>query len=121
MLNDITQEASTTDLISILISRGGFTTGGYQIQIKSHAWLEDEPPVCFFEVNFTDPGKGISVTEALTNPVVLVPIGKLSLGKYIARAHIDSFILTYDPAGKPVFTPVKTLVEEVWEVEFEIK
>jgi hypothetical protein len=120
LLNDITQEASPTDFISILISRGGFTTGGYLIQIKSHAWLEDDPSVCFFEVNFTDPGEGVPVTEALTNPVVLVPIGKLSPGKYIARAHIDSFIYTFDPTGKPVFTPVKTLVEEVWAVEFEI-
>jgi hypothetical protein len=76
--------------------------------------------VCSFYVNFTDPGEGVAVTEALTNPLVLVPIGNLSSGKYVARAHIDSFILTYDSTGKPVFTPVKTLVEEVWETEFEI-
>jgi hypothetical protein len=73
-----------------------------------------------FSVNFTDPGEGVPVTEALTHPLALVPIGNLSPGKYIARAHIDSFILTFDPDGKPIFTPVKTLVEEVWEKEFEI-
>jgi hypothetical protein len=118
--SDVTQEASTSDFISILISRGDFTTGGYLIQIKSHVWLESYPVVCFFNVNFTDPGEGVAVTEALTNPLVLVPIGNLSTGKYVARAHIDSFILTYDSTGKPIFTLVKTLVEEVWETEFEI-
>ena len=120
LLSDVTQVASTADFISIMISRGGFTTGGYLIQVKSYAWLEGDPPICFFEVNFTDPGEGVAVTEALTNPFVLVPIGKLSPGTYIARAHIDRFVLTFDPIGKPVFTPVKTLVEEVWEVIFEI-
>jgi hypothetical protein len=118
--NEVTQEASTTDFISILISRGNFPTGGYLIQIKSHVWFESYPVVCFFNVNITDPGEGVAVTEALTNPLVLVPIGILSTGKYVVRAHIDSFILTYDSTGKPVFTPIKTLVEEVWETEFEI-
>jgi len=121
MLKDeVTQDASTTDFISILMSRGDFTSGGYLIQIKSHVWLESYPVVCFFNVNFTDPGEGVEVTEALTNPLVLVTIGNLSAGRYIARAHIDSFILTYDTTGKPVYTPVKTLKEEVWETEFEI-
>jgi hypothetical protein len=117
---NVTQEASTKDFISVLISRGDYNTGGYLIQIKSHVWLESYPVVCYFNVNFTDPGEGVAVTEALTNPLVLVPIGNLSTGKYVARAHIDSFILTYDSTGKPVFTSIKTLVEEVWDKEFEI-
>jgi hypothetical protein len=121
MLNkEVTQEASTTDYISILISRGDFKSGGYLIQIKSHVWLESYPVVCSFNVNFTDPGEGVAVTEALTNPLVMVPIGNLSTGKYVSRAHIDSFILTYDTNGNPVYTPVKTLIEEIWETEFEI-
>jgi len=45
--------------------------------------------------------------EALTNPLVLLPIGNLSQGKYVAKAHIDSFILSFDSTGKPVFTPIK--------------
>jgi hypothetical protein len=118
--DEITQNASTTDFISILISRGDLPTGGYLIQLKSHAWLESYPVVCYFTANFTDPGEGVAVTEALTNPLVLVPMGNLSPGNYLARVHIDSFIMTYDSEGEPVYTPVETLVEEVWETEFEV-
>lgn len=115
-----TLEASTRDFISIVISRGDFPTGGYQIQLKSFAWLESYPVVFSFAANFTDPGEGVAVTEAFTNPLVLIPIGNLSAGKYIVEVHIDRFILTYDTSGKPVYTPIKTLVEEVWKQNFEI-
>ncbi|MFC1803833.1 carboxypeptidase regulatory-like domain-containing protein [Thermoproteota archaeon] len=118
--NEITQNASTTGFISILISRGDFPTGGYLIQLKSYVWLESYPVVCFFTANFTDPGEGVAVTEALTNPLVLVPMGKLPPGSYVARVHIDSFIMTYDSEGDSVYTPVETLVEEVWETVFEV-
>jgi hypothetical protein len=121
MLKDeVTQSPSTTDFISVLISRGDLPTGGYQIQLKSLVWLESYPVVSYFKANFTDPGEGVPVTEALTNPVVLVPLGKLSSGLYVGRVHIDSFIMTYDSEGDPVYTPIATLVEEVWETEFEV-
>jgi hypothetical protein len=121
MLKDeLTQNPSTTDFISILISRGELPSGGYQIQLKSLVWLQSYPVVGFFKANFTDPGEGVPVTEALTNPVVLVPIGKLSAGLYVGRVHIDSFIMTFDSEGNPVYDPVETLVEEVWETEFEV-
>lgn len=115
----VTHEASTRDFISIVISRGNFSTGGYQIQLKSFAWLESYPVVFSFAANFTDPGEGVAVTEAFTNPLVLIPIGNLSAGKYIIEVHVDRFILTYDTSGKPVYTPIKTLVE-VWKQNFEI-
>lgn len=117
---EITQNASTTDFISILISRGDLPTGGYLIQLKSQVWLESYPLVCSFTANFTDPGEGVAVTEALTNPLVLVPIGNLPSGNYVVRVHIDRFIMTYDSKGEPVYTPVKTLVAEVWETEFRV-
>ena len=87
---------------------------------KSLVWLESYPVVGFFKANFTDTGEGVPVTEALTNPLVLVPIGKLSAGLYVGRVHIDSFIMTYDSEGNPVYSPIMTLVEEVWETEFEV-
>jgi hypothetical protein len=117
---EITQNASTTDFISILVSRGDFPTGGYLIQLKSQVWLESYPVVCFFTVNFTDPGEGVAVTEAITNPLVLVPMGNLPSGNYVARVHIDSFVMTYDSEGDPVYTPIETLIEEVWETEFKV-
>jgi hypothetical protein len=121
MLKDeITQNALTTDFISILISRGDLPTGGYFIQLKSQVWLESYPVVCYFTANFTDPGESVAVTDALTNPLVLVSMGKFPPGFYMARVHLDSFIMTYDSEGDPLYTPIKTLVEEVWETEFEV-
>jgi hypothetical protein len=34
--------------------------------------------------------------------------------------HIDSFVMTYDSEGDPVYTPIETLIEEVWETEFKV-
>jgi hypothetical protein len=121
MLKDkITQNPSPTDFISVIISRGNQPSGGYLIQLKSLVWLQSYPVVGFFKANFTDPGEGVPVTEALTNPLVLVPIGNLSAGLYVGRVHIDSFIMQYDSGGDPVYRPIMTLVEEVWETEFEV-
>jgi len=122
MLKDhTTQQPSTGDFVSILISRGDFSTGGYQIQLKSFAWLESDPVVFSFTANFTDPGEGVAVTQAFTNPLVLVPIGNLNAGRYIVEVHVESFTLTYDASGKPVYTPIETLIEEVWKLEFEVQ
>lgn len=121
MLKDsVTQNPSTTDFISVIISRGDKPTSGYQIQLKSLVWLESYPVVGFFKANFTDPGEDGPVTEAETNPLVLVPLGKLSSGLYVGRVHIDSFIMFYDSSGDPVYNPIETLVEEIWETEFEV-
>ncbi|MEM2961087.1 MAG: protease complex subunit PrcB family protein, partial [Candidatus Bathyarchaeia archaeon] len=122
MLKDrSTQLASTSDFISILISRGDFSTGGYQIQLKSFAWLESNPVVFSFEANFTDPGNGVMVPEAFTNPLVLVPIGNLNAGRYVVEVHVKSFILTYDISGKIIYTPIETFIGKVWKLEFEIQ
>jgi hypothetical protein len=121
MLKDsVTQTPSSTDFISILISRGDQPTGGYKIQLKSLVWLESYPVVSFFKANFTDPLEDGPVNEPETNPLVLVPLGKLSSGLYVGRMHIDSFTMYYDSGGEPVYNPIETLVEEVWETEFEV-
>ena len=116
----VTQTPSSTDFISILISRGDQPTGGYHIQLKSLVWLESYPVVGFFKANFTDPWEDGPVTEPETNPLVLVPLGKLSSGLYVGRMHIDSFTMYYDSGGDPVYNPIETFVEEVWETEFEV-
>jgi hypothetical protein len=112
--------ASTEDFVSVLISRGTLPTGGFLIHVEGWSWLESYPVVFSFEVDLTDPGEGVMVTEALTNPIALIPVGPLDPGLYVARAHIDRFIMTYDDEGTPVFHHVETLVEEVWETGFEV-
>jgi len=116
-----TLKASSTEFISIIISRGDYPTGGYTIQVKSFSWLESYPVKFRFELNFTDPGEGVYVTEAFTNPLVLVPFGKLSPGEYVVEVHIDQYILTYDKEGRPVYTLLQTLKEEVWTLTFVVE
>ncbi len=121
MLRDAsTQDPSTEDFVSVIISRGDHPTGGFHIWVESFAWQESYPVVFRFDVCLTDPGEGVSVTEALTNPVALIPVGPLDPGLYIARVHIARDIMYYDDAGNPVYDQVETLVEEVWETEFEV-
>ena len=121
MLKDSsTVNASSEDFVSVLISRGDFPTGGYLIQIKYWFWQQSYHTVFRFPVDFTDPGEGVPVTEAFTNPIALIPVGRLDPGLYVVRAHIDRFIMTFDGSGNPVYDPVETLVEEVWELGFEV-
>jgi hypothetical protein len=118
--NSSKENASTEEFVSVLISRGDLPTGGFQIQVESFAWLESYPVVFRFEVDLTDPGEGVMVTEALTNPIALNTVGHLDSGHYIVRAHIDRYIMTFDDDGNPVYDQVETLVDEVWETEFEV-
>jgi hypothetical protein len=72
-------------------------------------------------VDFTDPGEGVAVTEAVTNPLVLVPLEKLSSGEYVVEVHIDTYILTFDEEGNLVYTLLQTLKEETWKLTFKIE
>jgi hypothetical protein len=114
MHDNVTVEATDQEFISILVCRGDFPTGGYTLAVEAFSWLESYPVKLRFQVNFTDPGEGVAVTQAFTNPTLLVPIGKLTPGKYQVEIHIVSYILTFDDQGKPNYTPIMTFKEEVW-------
>jgi len=116
-----TVKASSEDFISIIISRGDHPTGGYTIQVQSFSWLESYPVQLRFSVNLTDPSEGVIVTEALTNPLVLIPIGELSPGEYVVKVYITRYILTFDEQGEPAYIPVLTFKEEVWKQAFTIE
>ncbi|GEM_PF-1623628 len=116
-----TTKASTNDFISLIISRGDFPTGGYTIKVKSFSWLEPFPLRLRFEVNFTNPGEGVPVTEAFTNPLVFIPLGRLSPGEYEVQVHIDTYILTYDENRNPVYTLILTFKEELWTAAFIVE
>jgi hypothetical protein len=114
MWENATILATDQDFISIIVSRGDFPTGGYTLQVEAFNWLESYPVKFRFQVNFTDPGEGVAVTQAFTNPSLLVPIGQLSPGKYQVEIHIVSYILTFDEQGNPNYRPIMTFKEEVW-------
>ena len=121
MWENTTVLATDQDFISVLVSRGDFSTGGYTIQTETFSWLESYPVKLRFQVNFTDPGEGVIVSQALTNPSMLVPIGKLSPGVYQVEIHIVSYILTFDDQGNPNYRPIMTFKEEVWTQTLTIK
>jgi hypothetical protein len=73
-------------------------------------------PVKFlFHVNFTDPGEGIIVTEAFTNPLVLIPIGKLTPGEYNIQVPIVQYILNINEEDNPIYTQILTFDPVIWE------
>jgi hypothetical protein len=110
-----TTQATDQDFISIILSRGDQPTGGYTINIESFGWLESYPVKFRFHVNFTDPGEGLMVTQALTNPLVLVPIGKLTPGEYNVEVQITMFILNIDEEGNTYYTPIMTFAPVIWK------
>jgi len=110
-----TTQATDQDFISILLSRGDKSTGGYAINVVSFGWLESYPVKFRFQVNFTDPSEGLIVSQALTNPTVLVPIGKLTPGEYNVEVYITMFILNVDDEGNTVYTPIMTFAPIVWK------
>jgi len=114
MQQNTTNHATDQDFISILISRGDKPTGGYGIAIESFSWLESYPVKFRFAVNITDPGEDVMVTQALTNPSVLVPLGKLSPGEYQIEVNVVWFIQNFDEQGNVEYQPVMTFKEIVW-------
>lgn len=114
MQQNITNKATDQDFISILISRGDKPTGGYGIAVESFSWLESYPVKFRFAVNITDPGEDVIVSQALTNPLVLVPIGKLSAGEYQIEVNVVWFIQNFDSQGNVEYQPVMTFKEIVW-------
>jgi len=118
---NLTTKASSEDFISIIISRGDYPSGGYEIIIKQFSWLESYPVKFQCQTDFIDPGEGVEVTQALTNPLVLYPIGKLSPGEYQIEVHILQYILSFDEKGNPTYTQLQTFKEEVWTKTFNIQ
>lgn len=115
LLETETTHATDQDFISILLSRGDKPTGGYNIQIENFAWLESYPVKLLFQINFTDPGEDVIVTQALTNPLILVPIGILTPGEYTIEAPIAQYILNFGENGNPIYTQILTFAPVFWE------
>lgn len=110
-----TMQATDQDFISIILSRGDKSTGGYAINVESFGWLECYPVKFRFQVNVTDPGDGLMVTEAITDPLVLVPIGKLTPGEYHVEVNVTWFIQKVDGHGNTYYTPIMTFAPIVWK------
>ncbi|MFC1487439.1 protease complex subunit PrcB family protein [Thermoproteota archaeon] len=110
-----TTQASNQEFISVLLSRGDKPTGGYTINVESFGWLESYPVQFRFHINVTDPGEGLVVTQALTNPLMLMPITKLSPGEYHIQVSVTQFIQNVDEEGNISYQPIMTFAPVIWE------
>jgi hypothetical protein len=120
LLENETTQATDQEFISIILSRGDKTSGGYTIQIENFGWLESYPVKFLFQVNFTDPGDGVATTDALTNPLVLVPLGKLTTGEYNIEVPITQYILNIDQEGNPQYSQILTFAPVFWKQRLTI-
>lgn len=81
---------SVDDGLNIVVFRGVFGTGGYGINIDR---VERQGNAFTVYATYSDPGKGIGVTMAVTQPVAIIPIGKLAAGDYKARLKVTRVIV----------------------------
>lgn len=112
-----TSVASETQFISLLVSRGDEPTGGFSINVTS---MELSGKQVLLSAEFVDPGEGIIVTQAFTNPTALVPLGRLPPGEYSVRLHVDLFHLVAREGGVIEKVPILTFMEVVWRANFTI-
>jgi len=85
----VTTEANVEDFISILVSRGMFSTGGYGLEIRS---IEKMNYAFVLSADFTDPPPGAILIQVITNPTALIPIGNLPAGEYSVTLYIDRYL-----------------------------
>ncbi|VVB93131.1 Uncharacterised protein [uncultured archaeon] len=103
---------SVSDDLNLVVFRGVFSTGGYRIKIEQ---VEKQGNEFIVYANYTDPGKGMVVTEVFTQPTAIIPIGKLEKGTYKASLKVTREI--EDKNGSKVIETEKELKGLEFKVE----
>lgn len=103
---------SVNDDLNFIVFRGVFNTGGYGIKINRVERQGNEFTVF---ANYTDPGEEMVVTQAFTQPTVIIPIGKLEKGNYKASLKVAKEI--EDKEGRKVIATEKELTSLEFKVE----
>ncbi len=80
---------SVDDELNFVVFRGVFSTGGYGINIDR---VEKRGNIFTVYATYSHPGNGVGVTEAVTQPVAIIPIGELAEGDYEARLKVTRVI-----------------------------
>ncbi len=75
--------------LNFVVLRGIFPTGGYGLEIDR---VEKTGNIFAVHAIYTDPGRGMMVTEAFTQPAALIPIGELSKGSYEAKLRVTRIL-----------------------------
>ncbi len=103
---------SVSDELNLVVFRGVFNTGGYGIKINRVERQGNEFTVF---ATYTDPGKGMMVTQAFTQPTAIIPIGKLEKGNY--KVVLKAAREIEDKEGKKVIEAEKELKNLEFKVE----
>lgn len=103
---------SVSDDLNLVVFRGVFSTGGYGIKIGR---VEKQGNEFTVYASYTDPGKGMAVTEAFTHPTAIIPVGKLEKGNYKASLKVMREI--EDKEGGKVIETEK----ELKSIEFNVE
>jgi len=77
--------------LSIVVFRGVFSTGGHGIDIER---VDVKDNVINVHAVYTDPGPGMIVTQAFTQPAAFIPLGRLGRGAYEIRLLVTRKLLT---------------------------
>lgn len=88
---------SEDNTLNLVVFRGVFNTGGHGITIDK---VERADSTFVVYATYTDPGRGMMVTQAFTQPTAIIPIGKLPKGSYEAKLKVTRIL--EDEAGKRI-------------------
>ncbi len=99
-----TSTFSVDDELNFVVFRGVFPTGGYGINIDR---VEKQGNIFTVYATYSDPGKGVGVYLAVTQPVAIIPVGKLAAGDYEARLKVTQ--VTVEDVGRKVIETEKEL------------
>ncbi len=86
-----------SDLLNLVVFRGVFHTGGYDLVINDVEKVENDFTI---HSTYTDPGKGMMLTQAFTQPTAIIPIGIIQPGNYEVRLMVTQVIM--DSEGENV-------------------
>lgn len=95
---------SIDDELNFVVFRGVFSSGGYGIDIDR---VERQGNAFTVYATYIDPGEGMGVTLAFTQPAAIIPIGKLAAGDYEARLKVTRVIV--EDIGRKVIETEKEL------------
>ena len=88
---------SKDDPLNIVVFRGIFSTGGYDVRI-SKVLFDGTTFVVY--ATFSDPGAGMMVTQAFTQPTAIIPLGKLEKGSYQVKLLVTKEVVTREGVEK---------------------
>ncbi|MFQ6136937.1 MAG: protease complex subunit PrcB family protein [Candidatus Hydrothermarchaeales archaeon] len=77
------------EILNLVVFRGVFSTGGHGIEIGK---VEKAGNTFVVYATYTDPGKGMMVTQAFTQPTAIILIGELPKGNYEAKLKVTSIV-----------------------------